>query len=73
MRQQSILQLQHCAILSQLNRHDDALALARETSQLLQQACSAAFELLKAKRMNEEHVQNHLEECAYIDNTIRHQ
>ena len=35
MRQLAVLQLQHCAILSQLNKHEGALELAQETSRLL--------------------------------------
>lgn len=35
MRQLAVLQLQHCAILSQLNKHDAALELATKTGECL--------------------------------------
>lgn len=54
MRQLAVLQLQHCAILSQLNKHEGALELAQETSRLLWSICDTACALTRARTENEE-------------------
>ena len=51
-RQQAVLMLQHCAILSQLNRHQDALDIAKATSLLIKEITESASHIIKSKRQN---------------------
>ena len=52
MRQLTILLLQHCAILSQLNRHGDALGYAHSTTQILHRVSRLAIKIVQGKTNN---------------------
>jgi hypothetical protein len=47
LRQQSVLMLQHCAILSQLNRHQDALDISKSTALLIKDITEIAGIIIK--------------------------
>lgn len=51
-RQQAVLMLQHCAILSQLNRHQDALDISKATALLIKEITQIAVIIIKEKRTN---------------------
>jgi hypothetical protein len=51
-RQQAVLMLQHCAILSQLNRHQDALDISKATAFLIKEITHIASLIIKYKREN---------------------
>lgn len=51
-RQQAVLMLQHCAILSQLNRHQDALDISKATALLIKEITFLAVKIIKSKREN---------------------
>lgn len=53
-RQQAVLMLQHCAILSQLNRHQDALDISRSVAILVKELTSSAAEIIQIKQANKE-------------------
>jgi hypothetical protein len=44
--------LQHCAILSQLNRHQDALDISKSTALLIKDITEIAGTIIKQKREN---------------------
>ena len=48
-RQQMVIMLQHCAILSQLNQHQDALSLGKATCLLAKEITLNAILIIKAK------------------------
>lgn len=52
LRQLTILLLQHCAILSQLNRHADALSYAHNTTKILHKISQLTIRILMAKAQN---------------------
>lgn len=52
MRQHTILLLQHCAILSQLNRHGDALGYAHSTTKILHKVSCLAIKIVQGKTNN---------------------
>lgn len=52
LRQLTILLLQHCAILSQLNRHADALAFAHNTTKILHNVSQLAIKIVISRELN---------------------
>ena len=52
LRQQAVLMLQHCAILSQLNRHQDALDISKSTALLIKDITEIAATIIMQKREN---------------------
>ena len=53
-RQQAVMMLQHCAILSQLNRHRDALDISKATAILLRDVTQLASEVMAGHKQNSE-------------------
>lgn len=51
-RQQSVMMLQHCAILSQLNRHYDALDISKATALLIKEITYTACMIVQSKKEN---------------------
>lgn len=51
-RQQAVLMLQHCAILSQLNRHQDALDTSKATALLIKDITQTASTVINLKQQN---------------------
>lgn len=49
-RQQAVLMLQHCAILSQLNRHQDALDTSKATALLIKDITHTASIVINLKQ-----------------------
>lgn len=52
LRQLTILLLQHCAILSQLNRHADALSYAHNTTKILHRIAQIAIKIVVSREQN---------------------
>ena len=81
LRQLTILLLQHCAILSQLNRHADALAYAHSTTKVLHRVSQLAIRIVVAREKNErelervdgekEHVREVTEEWLQLHKQLR--
>ena len=57
LRQLTILLLQHCAILSQLNKHSDALQYAHSTTKLLHQISILACTIISSREANLQELQ----------------
>jgi hypothetical protein len=71
-RQQAVLMLQHCAILSQLNHHQDALEISKATAILISQITNLAQSIMQLKYSNRQEVarwkqeQHHLARLDFI-------
>ena len=52
-RQQSVLMLQHCAILSQQNRHQLALDLSLSNTLIIKEITKLGSQIIQAKRDNQ--------------------
>jgi len=62
--------LQHCAILSQLNRHKDALDISKATALLIKEITTIASTIIKAKRDNKVEQERHEALTVQIDQII---
>ena len=62
-----MLMLQHCAILSQLNRHQDALDISKATAFLINEITNIAGQIIKSKRDNGEQRLNWADEVEFFE------